>query len=156
MSSITDHFTTPQPARGRGRPKSKRKERTTAQVGTKCAAIEVARSEGRTAGYARAERAEEEFEIIRLPWRGQCGRAAAARALCACCAAGYAKDCTGQGAGKRALLPASPTKPRRPRRSRGRRRSRKSYCEAVLGRGGKATRSAFIFFYILSRIHNKK
>jgi hypothetical protein len=27
--------------------------------------------------------------------RGQCGRAAAARALCACCAAGYAKDCTG-------------------------------------------------------------
>jgi hypothetical protein len=30
-----------------------------------------------------------------LPWRGQCGRAAAARALCACCAAGYAKDCTG-------------------------------------------------------------
>jgi hypothetical protein len=38
---------------------------------------------------------EEEEEIIRLPWRGQCGRAAAARALCACCAAGYAKDCTG-------------------------------------------------------------
>jgi hypothetical protein len=27
---------------------------------------------------------EEEEEIIRLPWRGQCGRAAAARALCAC------------------------------------------------------------------------
>jgi hypothetical protein len=38
---------------------------------------------------------EEEEELIRLPWRGQCGRAAAARALCACCAAGYAKDCTG-------------------------------------------------------------
>jgi hypothetical protein len=38
---------------------------------------------------------KEEEEIIRLPWRGQCGRAAAARALCACCAAGYAKDCTG-------------------------------------------------------------
>jgi hypothetical protein len=34
---------------------------------------------------------EEEEEIIRLPWRGQCGPAAAARALCACCAAGYAK-----------------------------------------------------------------
>jgi hypothetical protein len=29
---------------------------------------------------------EEEEEITRLPWRGQCGRAAAARALCACCA----------------------------------------------------------------------
>jgi hypothetical protein len=41
------------------------------------------------------EEEEEEEEIIRLPWRGQCGRAAAARALCACCAAGYAKDCTG-------------------------------------------------------------
>jgi hypothetical protein len=40
-------------------------------------------------------RKEEEEEIIRLPWRGQCGRAAAARALCACCAAGYAKDRTG-------------------------------------------------------------
>jgi hypothetical protein len=38
---------------------------------------------------------EEEIEIIRLPWRGQYGRAAAARALCACCAAGYAKGCTG-------------------------------------------------------------
>jgi hypothetical protein len=38
---------------------------------------------------------EEREETIRLPWRGQCGRAAAARALCACCAAGYAKDCTG-------------------------------------------------------------
>jgi hypothetical protein len=34
-------------------------------------------------------------EIIRLPWRGQCDRAAAARALCACCAAGGAKDPTG-------------------------------------------------------------
>jgi hypothetical protein len=33
-------------------------------------------------------------EIIHLPCRGQCGRAAAARALSACCAAGYAKDCT--------------------------------------------------------------
>jgi hypothetical protein len=46
---------------------------------------------------ARGRRKEEEGEgeIIRLPWRGQCGRAAAARALCACCAAGYAKDCTG-------------------------------------------------------------
>jgi hypothetical protein len=31
---------------------------------------------------------EEEEEIIRLPWRGQWGRAAAARALCACCALG--------------------------------------------------------------------
>jgi hypothetical protein len=41
------------------------------------------------------EEEEEEEEIIRLPWRGQSGRAAAARALCACCAAGYAKDCTG-------------------------------------------------------------
>jgi hypothetical protein len=41
------------------------------------------------------KRQEEEAESIRLPWRGQCGRAAAARALCACCAAGYAKDCTG-------------------------------------------------------------
>jgi hypothetical protein len=38
---------------------------------------------------------KEEEETIRLPWRGQWGRAAAARALCACCAAGYAKDCTG-------------------------------------------------------------
>jgi hypothetical protein len=38
---------------------------------------------------------EEEEEIIRLPRRGQCGRAAAARALSACCAAGCAKDCTG-------------------------------------------------------------
>jgi hypothetical protein len=44
---------------------------------------------------AEEEEEEEEEEIIRLPWRGQCGRAAAARALCACCAAGYAKDCTG-------------------------------------------------------------
>ena len=35
-------------------------------------------------------------EIIRLPWRGQCGRAAAARALCACCAAGCAEDCRGE------------------------------------------------------------
>ena len=32
---------------------------------------------------------------ISLPWRGKCGRGAAARALCACCAAGCAKDCTG-------------------------------------------------------------
>jgi hypothetical protein len=31
---------------------------------------------------------EEEEEIIRLPWRGQCGQDAAARALCACCGAG--------------------------------------------------------------------
>jgi hypothetical protein len=41
---------------------------------------------------------EEEEEIVRLPWRGQCGRrAAAARALCALCLLrcwlyGYAKD----------------------------------------------------------------
>jgi hypothetical protein len=40
-------------------------------------------------GYVKIEK------IIRLPWRGQCGRAAATRALCACCAAGCAKDCTG-------------------------------------------------------------
>jgi hypothetical protein len=38
---------------------------------------------------------EEEEETIRLPWRGQCGRAAAARALCACCDVGYARDCIG-------------------------------------------------------------
>jgi hypothetical protein len=37
---------------------------------------------------------------------------------------------------------------RHPRRSRGRRRSRKSYYEAVLGRGRKAIRSAFIFFLL--------
>jgi hypothetical protein len=38
---------------------------------------------------------EKKKKIIRLPWRGQCGRAAAARALCACCAAVYGRDCTG-------------------------------------------------------------
>jgi hypothetical protein len=43
--------------------------------------------------FALLKRKEE--EITRLPWRGQCGRAAAARALSACCAAGYAMDCTG-------------------------------------------------------------
>ena len=34
-------------------------------------------------------------KLTRLPWRGKCGRAAAARALFARCAAGYARDCTG-------------------------------------------------------------
>jgi hypothetical protein len=42
---------------------------------------------------------EEGEEIARLPWRGQCDRGCScACALClasACCAAGYAKDCTG-------------------------------------------------------------
>jgi hypothetical protein len=45
---------------------------------------------------SRLLRKKKKEEIVRLPWRGQCGRAAAARALWrACCAAGYAKDCTG-------------------------------------------------------------
>jgi hypothetical protein len=35
---------------------------------------------------------EAEEETIRLPWRGRCGRAAAARALCACDAAGCAQS----------------------------------------------------------------
>jgi hypothetical protein len=38
---------------------------------------------------------KEEEEIIRLPWRGQRGRVAAARARHAGCAAGCARDCTG-------------------------------------------------------------
>jgi hypothetical protein len=42
------------------------------------------------------EEGEGEAPITRLPWlarrRGQCVRAAAARALCACCAAGYANQ----------------------------------------------------------------
>jgi hypothetical protein len=38
---------------------------------------------------------KEKEEAIRLPWRGQCDRAAAAHVICACCAAGHAEDCTG-------------------------------------------------------------
>jgi hypothetical protein len=33
------------------------------------------------------------------PWRAKYGRASAARALCACCAACYAKGCTGSLSG---------------------------------------------------------